>query len=109
MLLSDRLFKILNYFHKQNRLLSKEEIPFSYEDVKDLKQLGYIQLEEITLFHETGAFKGKFDKNVTKYIITANGVDALIEHKRDKRRRKISTGIALLTLAASIVTLLLTI
>lgn len=107
--MSDRLYKILKFFFKENRFLSKEEIPFSEEDIKDLLSKSFIKSDEFALFFESGPMNGRYDKTVKKYKITANGIDALIEHKREKLRRTISSLIALLTLAVSIATLLLTI
>ena len=101
-MLSSRLYKVLKFLEKQPEKIIREQIPFSNEDLKDLKKSDLVKSEDYTI----PATETSFPKPTATYQITASGKDALELHRKERFHRIVGYVVTGSTLVLSVLSLL---
>lgn len=104
-MLSDRIYGILKFFSVQTELLMTSETPYTFDDLIEVRNYGYLK-EQSKAYYE---FEGACPCMKPAFKITAKGKDALTQHQKEKRNNIITWIITVTTLLISIATLALTI
>lgn len=102
-MLSDRIYGILKFFSVQTELLMTSETPYSFDDLIEMRNYGYLK-EQSKAYYE---FKGACPCMKSAFKITAKGKDALTQHRKEKRNSIITWIITSATLLLSLISVIL--
>ena len=102
-MLSDRVYGILKFFLKQEEFLTTSETPFTFDELIELRNYGYL-CESSKAHYE---FEGAYPSMRTAFKITEKGKDALIQHRKEKRNNILTWIITGATLLLSLISVVL--
>lgn len=102
-MLSDRVYDILKFFSKQEQILTTSETPFTFDNLIELRNCGYLY-EGSKAHYE---FEGAYPNMRPAFKITEKGKDALIQHRKEKRNNILSWIITGTTLLLSLISVVL--